>query len=244
MEKLYPKAVIFDLGSTLIEYESIPCSQLSVIAAVSVWTFLKDKGYDVPAEKEFVDVFEDVKEEFRRPAREDLTEWTIPQATEKLLGKLGIASSDGLSDRLFEAYYRPVAEQIYAYDDTLETLKRIKDRGMVIGLISNTIFPEETHRDELKRFKLHKYFAFTIFSSTFGRRKPHPDIFYAAANRAGFAPAECVYIGDRFVEDYQGPTAIGMHSILKIQPLREYPSDMSEIATIRCLSDLEDYLDI
>ncbi len=245
MEKLKPKAVIFDLGSTLIEYESIPYPELGAIASTSVWKFLTKAGHDVPGEKEFIDIFENVKEEFRKPAREDLTEWTVPEAVGKLLDRFKIEPQDGLVDQIFAAYYKPVAEQIYAYDDTIDTLKRIKEKGKVIGLVSNTIFPEETHRGELKRFKLTKYFTFTIFSSTFGFRKPHSDIFYKAANMAGFAPSECVYIGDRFVEDYQGPTGIGMPAVLKILPSREYPSDMPEnMPIISCLSDLSNYLDI
>ncbi|UCG60303.1 MAG: HAD-IA family hydrolase [Candidatus Zixiibacteriota bacterium] len=245
MEKLKPRAVIFDLGSTLIEYESIPCSELSVIASRSVWSFLTDKGFKVPPEEEFIDTFEYIKNEFRKPARENLTEWSIPQAAERLLAEFGIESQDGLVKKLFQAYYRPVAEQIYAYDDTAETLERVKRRGMVVGLISNTIFPEQTHRDELKKFKLHKFFDFAIFSSTFGVRKPHPDIFCAAANMAGSAPAECVYVGDRYVEDYRGPTEVGMPAVLKIVRYREYPQDLlGEIPTINSLSELTNYIDI
>lgn len=245
MDKLQPRAVIFDLGSTLIEYESSPWSRLSQLAAASVRGFLSKEGFDVLPEDEFYETFENIKDEFREPASENLTEWTIPQAAEKLLDRLGFERRDGLTDGMFEAYYKPVGDQIYAYDDTLATLKRIKGKNAVIGLVSNTIFPEQTHLKELKRFKLHKYFDFTIFSSTFGRRKPHPDIFYSAANMAGFAPAECVYIGDRYVEDYQGPAGIGMPAVLKLLPSREYPSDMPrDIRTIRCLSELDNYLDI
>ena len=112
MEKLKPKAVIFDLGSTLIEYESIPYPELGAIASISVWKFLTKADYNVPEEQEFIDVFENVKEEFRKPAREDLTEWTVPEAVGKLLDRLKIEPQDGLVDKIFAAYYKPVAEQI------------------------------------------------------------------------------------------------------------------------------------
>jgi hypothetical protein len=35
MEKLQPRAVIFDLGSTLIEYEVIPWSEMNLYCAAS-----------------------------------------------------------------------------------------------------------------------------------------------------------------------------------------------------------------
>ena len=41
MDKLKVKAVIFDLGSTLIEYEKVPWMELSVECIASVGDFLR-----------------------------------------------------------------------------------------------------------------------------------------------------------------------------------------------------------
>ena len=245
MEKLSPRAVIFDLGSTLIEYEKSPWRELLRPTSAGMRDYLRKRGHNVPDEDEFYRILEEVKGELRDQAAPGLKEWTIPAAAGNLLKRLQIEPDDGMIDGLFQAYYKPVGDQIYAYDDTADTLERNRSRVDVIGLISNTIFPEQTHLQELKRFGLKKYFDFTIFSSTFGLRKPHPDIFYRAVNLAGCAPSEAVYIGDRYVEDYQGPTAIGMSAVLKIWPGREYPSDMPEsVPRISCLAELANYLDI
>ena len=97
----------------------------------------------------------------------------------------------------------------------------------------------------MKKFGINSFLDFKIFSSTFGLRKPHADIFYHAANMAGYAPAECVYIGDRYKEDIVGPKNIGMAAILKVKKDREYPGDMP-LATRRIdsLSELANHLDI
>lgn len=243
--KMKPRAVIFDLGSTLIEYESDSWDTLSILCAASVNKFLVKRGYTTPGDEEFFQLFEDVKKDFRQSASRSLVEWTIPQAASKLLEKLDIEPTDGFIDDLFEAYYKPVAAKLYAYDDAVPVLERIKAKVGAVGLISNTIFPEDTHRAELRKFGLAPFLDFTIFSSSFGLRKPHPDIFYKAANLAGCAPPECVYIGDRYVEDYRGPTEMGMKAILKLWPRREYPEDMpADIPTITSLTDLTNYLDI
>jgi putative hydrolase of the HAD superfamily len=114
-----------------------------------------------------------------------------------------------------------------------------------MGLVSNTIFPERAHQQELDRFGLKPYLKFAVFSSTFGLRKPHQDIFYQACNMAGFAPSECLYVGDRYLEDIVGPTEIGMTAILKIKPGREYPTDMPEsMRTIDNLGELADHLEL
>ena len=48
MEKLNPKAVIFDLGSTLIEYETIPWEDLIVECVESSRQFLLSIGFQPP----------------------------------------------------------------------------------------------------------------------------------------------------------------------------------------------------
>ncbi len=245
MDKLYPEAVIFDLGSTLIEYEAVPWSELNVLCAARMRDYLKEEGFQVPDEQEFYRTFEEVKDRYRRIALESLAEWTVPQAAAELLTHWHIEANGDLLDRLFDAFYEPITEKIYVYDDVLQTLQRTRRCHSTIGLISNTIFPERAHRKELKRFGIEPFLDFAVFSSTFGIRKPHPDIFFKAANLAGYAPAECVYIGDRYVEDVEGPVGVGMAAILKLWAGREYPDDMPRASRkIRTLSELDEHLEL
>lgn len=245
MRQIDPKAVIFDLGSTLIEYEGIPWPKLGQECNAAGWRFLKDQRYQVPDEEEFDRLFDEIYQDYRMMAHDTMKEWTVMQIATKLFAKLKLPADTGLVERYFEAYYEPVAKELYVYEDTRETLERVKARYGVIGLISNTVFPEEAHREELKRFDLADFLNFALFSSTFGMRKPHPDIFYKAANLAGYAPSECVYIGDRYLEDFEGPTEIGMPAILKLVDNREYPENMgADVPTIKTLSELEFHLDI
>jgi putative hydrolase of the HAD superfamily len=245
MDKLHPRAVIFDLGSTLIEYETIPWSEMNVYCSASARKFLHKKGYNVPDETEFHQAYEAAKDTYRDKAAETLVEWTVTQAFKELMAKWAIEVDDDLLSRFFDAYYEPLGDRVYPYDDVLETLEKIKRQFRIIGLVSNTVFPEKAHRKELKRFGIEPYLDFAVFSSTFGRRKPHPDIFYKAANLAGVAPSECVFVGDRYLEDVQGPNAIGMPAILKLRDGREYPNDMPEtIRTVTTLSELDKYLNL
>jgi len=244
-DKLQPKAVIFDLGCTLIEYENFPWDELNIKAAASTGNYLRKKGFELPDDNELFDLFEETKMTYRRLAAEDNIEWTVPQIVGELFKRLGIEGDEKLIDEAFDAYYKPVDEQLTVYDDTVDTLKKVRERFEVIGLISNTIFPERVHHREIKRFGIKPFLDFTIFSSSFRLRKPHPDIFVKACNTAGFAPAECVYIGDRFLEDVQGPSQIGMQAILKTVEKREYPDPLPEnLRTITTLAELSNHLDI
>ncbi|MDH3939057.1 MAG: HAD family hydrolase, partial [candidate division Zixibacteria bacterium] len=210
MNKLTPKAVIFDLGSTLIDYPSTTWEEVSVDCMAAVRRVILRTNQNVPDDEAFYAAYRQIRQEHRAVAAETLVEWTVPQVIGKLLESLGLDGDEGSADRLFDAYYEPVRQYLYVYEDTCEILTRIMARYGVVGLVSNTVFPERIHLEELKRFGLDSLLTFKLFSSTFGLRKPHPDIFYKAANLAGFSPSECVYIGDRYLEDISGPNQIGM----------------------------------
>jgi HAD superfamily hydrolase (TIGR01549 family) len=243
MDKLKPRAIIFDLGSTLIEYEVIPWDDLGAECAEAGWRFLRKHGYSVPDLDQFNAAYNEVRDKYRREADRTLVEWDVPTASAELFEKLGLGADDRLIDSFFDAYYEPVDKRLFVYDDTLETLEKLKSRYPVMGLVSNTVFPERAHKGELRRFGIAPYLNFTIFSSSFGFRKPHPDIFYHAVNLAGFAPCECVYVGDRYAEDISGPRRIGMEAILRRKSGREYPAEMPDLdRQIGTLSELVDHV--
>lgn len=237
-DKLSPRAVIFDLGSTLIEYEPIPWDELSLLCAHEAHAFLNRSGVDIGEKDIFSQQYEAAKNYFRSHTASDHREWTVVDAARHLLNDLTINHDEQLLQEFFDAYYSPVAEKLYVYDDTIAVLARLKARYGTLGLISNTIFPSRAHLAELERFDIARYLSFTIFSSDFGFRKPHPAIFEHAASLAGVPPEDCVYIGDRYLEDIYGPSQIGMQAILKVTANREYPERL--MPTIRCINTLSD----
>jgi HAD superfamily hydrolase (TIGR01549 family) len=202
------------------------------------------RGHVLPGEREFHGLFEEAKADYRRLANETLKEWDVVEAIGVLLERIELNGTNGFREEVFDAYYQPVDRLLYVYPDTVATLTHLQSRGHVIGLISNTVFPERAHHGELRRFGIEPFLKFGIFSSTFGVRKPHPDIFRHACDLAGYAPEHCLYVGDRYVEDVVGPTGIGMSAILKLKAGREYPSEMP-LATrrIATLSELADHLE-
>jgi putative hydrolase of the HAD superfamily len=244
MNQLTPKAIIFDLGSTLIDYPSTTWEEINVDCVAAVRQYLLRRKFSVPDEHEFYTAYEKIRQEYRAIAADTLVEWSVPQVLARLIEKLGLEIDDEIADKLFDAYYEPVRRYIFVYEDAIDVLSRIHEHYDAVGLVSNTVFPERTHLDELKRFGLAQHLTFKLFSSTFGLRKPHPDIFYKAANLAGFSPAECVYIGDRYLEDISGPNEIGMPAILRFQEGRDYPDDpFGETRQVMSLSDLERHFD-
>jgi HAD superfamily hydrolase (TIGR01549 family) len=245
VKKLNPKAVIFDLGSTLIDFPVTNWEPVSRECTLAGRRLLIQHGRLIAEESQFVEGFERVRGTFRDRAAITQKEWTIVEAAQEYFNQTGVRTEDGLADKFFDAFYAELEKHLSLYDDTIEVLTRVKKKFPKVGLISNTIFPERAHYREFKRFGLKPYFDFAIFSSTFGLRKPHPSIFLEAAKASGFEPEDCVYIGDRYLEDVQGSSGAGMHPILKVIAGRDYPPNIPEsIRTIHCLSDLSRHLDI
>jgi len=241
MDKLKPRALIFDLGSTLIEYESLPWDELGEVCLEAGRQFLLGRGFDLPDRDTIYEKFNEVRADYRREAVESLIEWDVPTVASRMFDALNITYDDALIDSFFDAYYEPVDRELFIYDDVLQTLETLRPTYPVMGLVSNTVFPERVHHHELQRFDIEPYLAFAVFSSTFGVRKPHQDIFYHACNLAGFAPSECLYVGDRYEEDVIGPAKIGMQAILRIKPGRDYPPDMPD--SLRKIDNLIELLD-
>ncbi len=241
--KFKVKGIIFDLGSTLIEYETIPWDQLHLLSLREGYNYLREKGYPIPGPEDFERKFEEVRDRYRARARESLKEWVITDAISDLLHSVGLDGTPHLSRDFFSIYYRLQSDGLVMFDDVPATLKYLRDRRFRIGMVSNTIYPAEYHLRELKRFDILKYFDFTIFSSEFGYRKPHPSIYEKAVALSGYPASDLLFIGDRYLEDVVGPADAGLNSILRYCEGREYPQPIPEnIAVINALSELLPYL--
>ena len=79
MNKLVPRAIIFDLGSTLIEYEQIPWDELGIDSVENGRQYLISKGIDVADNGTFLEQFDEIKLRYRKAAAETLVEWTVNQ---------------------------------------------------------------------------------------------------------------------------------------------------------------------
>lgn len=63
------------------------------------------------------------------------------------------------------------------------------------------------------RLDLDRYFSFGFSAADVGAGKPAPDMFEAALRKSGVAPQESVHVGDHLVDDIEGASRVGMHTI-------------------------------
>ena len=120
--------------------------------------------------------------------------------------------------------------------DALETLAALRDRGLRLGIASNAPFPPVMLHRQLRVNGIADAVDAAVFSSEVGRRKPAPELYQAALDRLGVAAAETLHVGDRVLEDYEGPRRLGMQAVL-CTALARTPSP-DGVPTISCLTEL------
>jgi HAD superfamily hydrolase (TIGR01549 family) len=101
------------------------------------------------------------------------------------------------------------SENFELYDDALPALEELRNRGLRLGLVSNT------GRD-LKAFVAHHRLDVdcALSSRIHGRTKPDPTIFRAVLERLGVEPEAAAMVGDSLEDDVEGARAIGMRAFL------------------------------
>jgi HAD superfamily hydrolase (TIGR01662 family) len=121
------------------------------------------------------------------------------------------------------------------YDDAAPVLRGLQERGLTVGVISNSHRSLDAFREH---FSLTGLIHVHISSAEHGYMKPHRSIFDAALERAGVQAAESMMVGDSLKHDVEGALKAGMHAVL-LRRSGEVPRDLPPgLAVIRSLAEL------
>ncbi len=232
-------AVLFDLGGTLIIYENKHSwKELALLGCRNAAPVLERlSGAKIPPERIRSRLLQALDDAIQAHS-EDLAEIDFFEIISVVLSDLGVEISDGLPAKFVDSYYEPTTDQITLVPGAVELLSKLKDAGLKIGLISNSIFPAKFHRDEMRRFGILDHFDFTIFSSEVMIRKPNKEIYLKALSLTKSQSERTVFVGDRLIEDVAGPQAVGMKAILKFDERRDYSDPIEPYRTVHDLDEL------
>jgi HAD superfamily hydrolase (TIGR01549 family) len=93
-------------------------------------------------------------------------------------------------------------------------LTGLRERGIKVGVLSNTIWSREHHEEIFTRDGVLDLFDGAVYSSEIAWTKPHREAFWAAMTAVGADdPSRCVFIGDRLFDDVYGAQAAGMRAV-------------------------------
>ncbi len=140
---------------------------------------------------------------YRRPL-------SYAQYIEKYLNEWKDAVCDRETNDLKE-FFLNFADNSVLLDDVADTLRELRRRGYLIGVITNGYTFLQDHKLGLSG--LRPFVDLTLVSETEGISKPHTEIFRRAAARLGVPCEACLFVGDHPINDISGARAAGMAAV-------------------------------
>jgi putative hydrolase of the HAD superfamily len=123
------------------------------------------------------------------------------------------------------------AHHFEIYDDALPTLQAVRDRGLKIGMLSNSA------RDLDVFVRHHGLIADAVLTSgAHGKTKPHATIFKRILELLDVEPDEALMVGDTVEDDVEGARSVGMRAVLLDREGRY--GDVEKLDDLRGLTSL------
>jgi putative hydrolase of the HAD superfamily len=120
-----------------------------------------------------------------------------------------VPDNEGCFQQLYAHFARPDAWR--CEPDTAEVLAQLAACGHVLGIASNF---DHRLRGLVKNMPELRPVKHLVISSEIGWRKPAPAFFADMCQQADSQPKRILYVGDNFVNDYEGAQTAGMRAVL------------------------------
>ena len=203
------QAVIFDWGGTLTPWHTV-----DLIAQWKVYA----EHYTRDHVNEFPDGGADLADRMLRAERESwarLKENGTSARLSDVFDAVGVSTDHPghpAAQTAYEEFWEP---HTYIDPDVPVLFSALRERGVRVGVLSNTIWSRDYHRRVFDRDGVLPLIDGDVYTSEIPWVKPHPEAFGAAMTAVGMTdPGRCVYVGDRVYEDVHGAQQVGMRAIL------------------------------
>jgi HAD superfamily hydrolase (TIGR01509 family) len=201
------RAVIFDYGRTLVTFSYPRDDLLRALDEARHWL-----GAGAPPAEELLrDVLLPLEDDLETFGEDEVDYMDV---YERAWRRAGMEVPRDVLYRILDLEQRCWDRAVELAPDALATLEGLRARGMRTAVASNAPFPPEMMHRQLRGNGIAGRVDAAVFSSEVGRRKPAPELYLAALDRLGVGPGEALYVGDRELEDYEGPRRAGMRALL------------------------------
>ncbi len=209
------KAVLFDLGETLLTFGKVNKSRIYRQGARSTYDFLKSQGQPVGNFgyyywRNLVSLR--IKHWFSFITGRDFDALALLKKTGS---KKGIKLTDRQWHHLAWLWYEPLSKVAKAEMKTKDTLTALTKAGLKLGIVSNTFVNAASLDKHLEQMGFLDFFPVRLYSYEFDFRKPDTRIFRAAADRIGEMLENILFVGDQINKDVKAAMKTGMQAVLK-----------------------------
>lgn len=214
------RAVAFDLFDTLVDFdpELFPLVEINGkgerTTSRVAYDALYKEGYSLPNYLAFHMLWlENSREVWKERERApDYREVSSRERFLRLMGRLVAVpeeEKEKAAELTREAHMAALTGTVRFCRGHLETLERIREAGLPIGLVSNFDHAPAA-RSLLERAGISPFLKVVVISQEVGFRKPNPCLFRRASEGLGARPAEVLFVGDDFSADVVGAQNSGM----------------------------------
>ena len=207
--------MLFDLGETLLNFGRVNKSRVFQQGARLSYDFLKSCGQPVGSFNYYC---------WRNLLALRIRHW-LSNVTGKdfnaLLLLRGIGTKRGIRlDRqqwrhFAWLWYEPLRKVAKTESNITETLTKLKELGIKLGIVSNTFVHSSSLEKHLEQLGILDFFTVRLYSYEFDFRKPDARIFKTAAERIGEILENIMFVGDQINKDVKAAARIGMQAVLK-----------------------------
>jgi putative hydrolase of the HAD superfamily len=186
------QAVIFDWGGTLTPWHAVDASEAWTAGAGDT-------------------------EMGRRLFAAELEIWQRSQRDHRSGTMSDVFAAAGLdySDDVLTGYHSWWEPHTLIDPDAVPLMTALRERGVAIGVLSNTIWPRAEHERIFARDGVSDLIDTAVYSSDIEWTKPHPEAFGAVLAALGLDdPSAAVFVGDRRWDDIHGAQSVGMRTVL------------------------------
>lgn len=193
------EAVIFDWGGTLTPWHDVDLRD--------TWRAVCAQHVDPARVEEVADALLAAETELWRRCEKEHRSATL----DEVYARAGVAPSEAM----LAAHYQAWEPHTFIDPEAPELLSALRERGIRIGVLSNTMWSREWHERIFVRDGVLGLFDGTVFTSELPWVKPHREAFLAAMAAVDLTtPSECVFVGDRPYDDIHGAKTVGMRAVL------------------------------
>lgn len=232
------RAVLFDLGETLLRFDKVDVINVYREAAHHSCEYLKGLGQPVDNFRAYL--WKNILGMRWKLFISSITgnDFDSLEVLKKYGRKRGIDITDEQWEEVNWSWYEPLSKRASFEVDLGETLEKLKQAGLKLGILSNTFVNKCSLERHLAQEGVLDFFQVRVYSYHYTFRKPDRRIFDEAARQIDVPVENTIYVGDRIDNDVKGALGAGMIPILKNAYTNRHKRTPKGVTAIDTISEL------
>lgn len=228
-----PKAILFDLGDTIIQYSDFNPSR----GNKELLKHCNNTNSDT--EKDIDSLGLDLSKYLNSKREETSIDYSC-QSFQRLLFSLINVEID-LTPFEMELIFNKHAFTKSIMPGFVEFLDFLRETDIRVAILSNSSFSGKALEVEIKELSIPDYFEFIVSTSDYCLRKPDPRIFKVCLNKLNLDNDEVWYVGNKLEYDVLGANNAGMKAVW-LNLLNEENVDDYDCEIVRNYNELEEII--